>query len=83
MKESRTAAQLFEEADNYARKKFEEFEKRKLPSTSNWKTRSIRNSETWRLDMPSRWRRANQPAKMFTIWACSTTWRAISIARWR
>ena len=30
-KESRTAAKLFEEADNYARKKFEEFEKRKMP----------------------------------------------------
>lgn len=30
-KESRTAAQLFEEADNYARKKFEDFEKRKMP----------------------------------------------------
>jgi thiol-disulfide isomerase/thioredoxin len=30
-KESRTAAQLFEEADNYSRKKFEEFEKLKMP----------------------------------------------------
>jgi thiol-disulfide isomerase/thioredoxin len=30
-KESRTAAQLFEEADNYSRKKFEEFEKIKMP----------------------------------------------------
>lgn len=30
-KESRTAAQLFEEADNYTRKKFEEFEKLKMP----------------------------------------------------
>ncbi|HJZ80891.1 MAG TPA: redoxin domain-containing protein [Pyrinomonadaceae bacterium] len=29
--EARTAAQLFEEADNYARRKFEEFEKRKMP----------------------------------------------------
>jgi hypothetical protein len=29
--ESRTAAQLFEEADNYSRKKFEEFEKLKMP----------------------------------------------------
>lgn len=30
-KESRTAAQLFEEADNHARKKFAEFEKLKMP----------------------------------------------------
>lgn len=29
--DSRTAAQLFEDADNYARKKFEEFEKTKVP----------------------------------------------------
>jgi thiol-disulfide isomerase/thioredoxin len=29
--EARTAAQLFEEADNYSRKKFEEFEKLKMP----------------------------------------------------
>jgi thiol-disulfide isomerase/thioredoxin len=29
--ESRTTAQLFEEADNYSRKKFEEFEKLKMP----------------------------------------------------
>src|SRR5215813_9788813 len=29
--EARTAAQLFEEADNYARKKFEAFEKMKMP----------------------------------------------------
>jgi thiol-disulfide isomerase/thioredoxin len=30
-KETRTAAKLFEEADNYAKKKFEEFEKLKMP----------------------------------------------------
>src|SRR5215510_12724095 len=29
--DSRTAAQLFDEADNYARKKFEEFERQKKP----------------------------------------------------
>jgi len=29
--DSRTAAQLFDDADNYARKKFEEFQKRKMP----------------------------------------------------